>query len=551
MRFLHESRSRRACAFSAMVVLCLVAILWLCWRGLRAPAESTDDLQSLQPQRRASGTQQRGSGPENSSTRTIVFPFHSGRSFTGARQIDPGRALLQICAVDAATKLPVTSGRVAVQREASGSAALDEEFAGNGCVLLEVDPAVYTLRFECLGYLSVVASVKVTSNPNAVSTTIQLVRAIGLRGMVRNAGGLPQPGAFVYLVQKDSTSTIRSGVGGGFEIQLLTPDIEKIYAFRPPHPIAEMGPVTIGKTSTGYLEITLPQDATVVRLTGRVLDDRGKPVEGASVGMSTLPAYHVADKRHNAAIHGLEYISGKSDADGRFSLEVLPQPEAVLLVGGAKGCEPASESLSLTKDIAKDIHLRCHPTFQVNVQDADGSMIDGALVATESRSDRQAVYATIERSKYFAVEYPFRIYAWTPSTNEQGVGVTKSEWIEDYREKIVLVLGQGRMDGCVTDETGAPIKDFGIRLHQAGADSYNVAFHLSSEDGSFSLKHLPPGRVSIEVLGQLAGLADDRVLGTFTQEITVVEGQTAYVHAVIRRPQGCARDSANGSAIHR
>lgn len=88
------------------------------------------------------------------------------------------------------------------------------------------------------------------------------------------------------------------------------------------------------------------------------MDDRGKPVEGASLSMPTPPAYHVTDKQHDAAIQGLQFISGKSDADGRFSLEVLPQPEAVLLVGGAKGCEPASESLSLTKDIAKEIYLR-------------------------------------------------------------------------------------------------------------------------------------------------------------------------------------------------
>jgi len=279
------------------------------------------------------------------------------------------------------------------------------------------------------------------------------------------------------------------------------------------------------------------------------LDEDSKPVEGASVGMSTPPAYHVTNKQDDAAIQGLEYVSGKSDANGRFSLEALPQPEAVLLVGGVKGCESASESLSLTKDITKEIRLRCHPTFEVRVVDADGSVVEDAYVVTESRSEGQAVHATSERGKYFAVEYPFRIYAWMLPSAEHGFGVTGSQQVESYRSEIVLLLGQGRVDGWVTDERGAPVKDFAIRLHQAGVDSYNVAFHLSSEDGSFSLKHLPPGKASIEVSGQLAGPADDHVLGTFTQEVTVIEGESAYVHAVIRKSQGSAGDSANGVII--
>jgi hypothetical protein len=545
MRFLREPGPRRLCEFSAVVLLCLAAVLWLCWKGLKVPAESPRSPQSLEPQGRASEVQGRKEAPEDFNMRAIQSPILPGSWAARSAETRPRRAVLKICAVDAATKEPVTSGQVLVQREASGSAALNEEFAGNGCALLEVEPAVYALRFECPGYLSVVTSVEVASGPNPVSTTIQLVRAIVLRGRVRNAKGLPQPGAYVYIVQKDSTLTLRSGADGEFETQLLTPDIDRIYAFRPPHPIGEMGPMRIGKSGPGFLEITLPPDAAVVRVSGRVLDEDGKPVEGASLGMSTPPAYHVADEQHDAAIQGLQFISGKSDADGRFSLEALPQRDAVLLVGGVRGCDPASESLSLTKDVTRDIHLRCHPTFEVKVMDADGSVVEDAYVVTESRSEGQAVHATNERAKYFAIEYPFRIYAWTPPTGEQGFGVTRSERVESYRKEIVLLLGQGRVDGWVTDETGALIKDFAIRLHQVGLDSYNVAFHLSSEDGSFSLKHLPPGKVSIEVSGQLAGAADERVLGTFNQEVTVVEGESAYLHAVIRKPQGSAGNPAS------
>jgi len=470
---------------------------------------------------------------DNSGALRASLPVWRSAAVMKAESVSSAHATIEVCLIDEMTRLPVAAGQVILEDRLSGGTLLDQEFAGSGCVSFDVDPGKYLMRLTSRGYIGVVESMDLNSNQDHVSKSIALVRARVLRGMVRNSTGTPQPGASVVVVARDYRTTVHTGVDGGFEIQLFSSEIDKIYAFQPPHAVAEIGPVSIGKTNQSFIEITLPRETPAFKVTARVFDDQARPVQGALLRILAMNGFHVTDRQDDLFIQAEQGVSGISDADGRCTLEVLPQHDAVLQVAGVAGCEPTNESLNVTGNVAKDVRLKCHPTFTVKVLDAGGRAIEGANVVAETRSGTEALYATAERGRYYALEYPFRIYARTALVGEADAGVTKDVWIAKYQEEIRLVLGEGRLDGLVMDEAGAPIRNFKVSVVQPGENSYNADFPFSSEDGSFSLHHLPAGRVSVEVIGKSAG-SGSGLVASYTENVILADGQATYVRAVIK-----------------
>jgi hypothetical protein len=461
------------------------------------------------------------------------LPMWRGGALVKTKSALSAHATIEICLIDEMTRLPIAAGQVILDERLSGATLLDREFAGSGCVLFDADPGKYLMRLASPGYIGVVESLDFNSNQDHVSKSIALARARVLRGMVRNAAGEPEAGASVVVVARGYRKTIHSGADGGFEIQLFSNEIEKIYAFKPPHPVAEIGPVSIGETNQSFIEITLPREAPAFKVTARVFDDQARPVRGALVRILAMAGFHVTDKQDDLLIQAEQGVFGISDTDGRCTLEVLPQHDAVLQVAGVAGCEPANESLNVTGNVAKDVHLKCHPTFNVKVLDAGGRALEGASVVAETRSGTEALYATAEKGRYYVLEYPFRIYARTGSVGVADAGVTKDVWITKYQEEIRLVLGDGRLDGLVMDEAGAPIRNFKVSVVQSGENSYNADFPFLSEDGSFSLHHLPAGRVSVEVIGKSTG-SGSGLVASYTENVILADGQSTYVRAVIK-----------------
>jgi hypothetical protein len=462
-----------------------------------------------------------------------ALPVWRGGAIMKTKSASSAHATIEICLVDGLTRLPVAAGRVIVDEKLSGATLIDLELAGSGCVSFDADPGRFLMHASSPGYVGVVQSLDLNSNQDHVSQSIGLLPARVLRGMVRNASGEPQAGASVVLVAQGYRKIVHSGIDGGFEIQQFSNEIDKIYAFKPPHPVAEIGPLSVGKTDQPFIEITLPREAPVFKITARVFDDQDRPARGALLRILSMNGFHVADKQDDLVIQAEQGVSGISDAEGRCTLEVLPQNDAILQVAGVAGCESANESLNVTGNVARDVHLKCHSTFSVKVLDAGGRAIEGANLVAETRSGTEALRATSERDRYYALEYPFRIYARTSSVGGADAGVTKDVWIAKYQEEIRLVLGQGRLDGLVMDEAGEPVRSFQVRVHQSGENSFDAVFPFLSEDGSFSLHHLPAGRVSVEVIGE-STLSGTALVASYAEDVIVADGQSTYVRAVIK-----------------
>ena len=327
-----------------------------------------------------------------------------------------------------------------------------------------------------------------------------------------------------------------TGAGGRFEKEVRVQEIDRISALRPPHPMAVLGPIHVNWGSDVYVELTLPEYLQVRRLTGRVLDVERNPVSAASVSIQT-------PSKINPAVMGRFWLGGpwlypsaKSDAQGNFSLEALPQREALLQVQ-ADGFEPYRETLDTRMDTEKYVFLKRPQIFSVVVLDAQGQVRNGMKAVGETEDDHIVLYPAATEGEYYSVQYPFRIYAEGLLTNQ---GITQSKWIERYQRQVVLVLGRGKIIGIVTDEDRNPVKDFNIYVREAGDASFDgrSGYGVHSEDGSFILNNLPPGKAVIQITRQTRAGATSTELqlgskGIF-QDVVVEEGRSAFVRAVLK-----------------
>jgi hypothetical protein len=530
-----DSKWKLLCAVGVLGFLGLVGAIRYLATFRSVPTLPSSRVEGIRPPEPA----RRGSRQEDPALHTnlpsVVFSIPSFVSEVGDGTNSP-RASIEVCLIDAATRLPVNTGRIGVKEDHSRQTLGDYDLGGQSCAVIQIDPGIYALQVGADGYQSVEQTLTIGSNLDHIRKVFSLFRNYLVRGIVRNSNGLPQPDACISLFQETYHVTVRSGAGGRFETELFTPEIQKIYAFKPPNPIATLGPVVIGESRDPNLVITLPEDSRTFKVSGTVFDDLDRPVEGALVTLLATAMHHVPDKVHDAALQGLQQMSARSDAKGRYSLEALPQSEAFLTIAGAKGCEPATESVVLERNVVKDVRLLCHPTFKVSVQDQGGNGFADSVIVAETAEGESAIVPTAEKGRYFAREYPFRIIAWNRWPDQDAYGVARSEWIQSYRESIFLVLGNARVDGIVIAGSGEPVRNFIIRLRLPDAPFANVTFPYASEIGSFNLKHLPPGLLTLEVIGEITGTDGERVRVSFTQELTLVEGQTAFLSAILKRP---------------
>ncbi|MBZ5496279.1 MAG: carboxypeptidase-like regulatory domain-containing protein [Acidobacteriia bacterium] len=440
-----------------------------------------------------------------------------------------GKALVEIDYVDGLTNRPVTSGTITI--EPFYGPDLTAELNDEGKIFFEAEPGDYYLRSSCPEYYKKMENIAVPQASGNIQKIIRLSRSVFLRGIVKNADGKAQPEACITIVAGGESCISRSGNNGIFEAQLPAHNIDKIYAFRPPHAIAELGPLTLSESHNPFLEITLPEDYETVRLTGKVLDDQNRPVEDAWVELRAKSSYR--EQRPHILISMAErsyYDSIRTDAAGRFSVELLPQREVALTVR-AENLEYYSETLDVLNDVHRDIRLKRDPLFKVKVQDIDGHLVSGLGVTAIAPSGRAVHFYSSEKGVYFASSYPFVIFAAGLNNN---LGTTASAWIGSYRDEITLTLGQAQIAGRAMDEAGNPVKFIRVDFLLARADSYHCGgpMEFYSQDGSFVIRNLVAGKASLTIT---PGFSEQRKgLNEFQQDVAVTEGRTTFVPVIFK-----------------
>ena len=536
MRLLSDSRLRILLVIAIACLVCMIAVMRISREKLQIHGSSDKTAErSIPAELRTNAKPAIASGnpgvtPFVSSVRPPFSPTESQ-----GHVLPQGRAIVEFCYVDQDTQRPVTSGRLTIRAEQLELPVFDAAVGGDGCNLLEMDPGKYRVRVDCSGYSKRDESIEILSQLDRVKKTILLSKTIKVRGIVRNSRGQPQAGANIEFIQEGFRASAQSGLRGEFEALLQIQPIKKLFAYRPPHPAAELGPILIQETNNPYLEITLPKDAPALILRGKVFDDQGRPMEGAAIEVHTNAGYSITEKEYAWMEPWLQHQVTHSNAEGVFSLE-LPKPCKAWLTVLADNLESYRETLEISKDLDKNVYLTRHRLFDVKVRDVEGNDIQGISVMGLSPDGTEVLQAAKENGKYYSTEYPFTIFGRGIMNN---LGFTKVEWIDKYRDEIVLTLGQCAVQGRATDEMGNPIKAFSVGITYSNNESYKsyLLFRgefpntFYSEDGQFVLKNLLPGRASILITASSA-LGDWE---PFMQEVIVTEGRAGIIRAVMKR----------------
>lgn len=530
MGFLPDHRLGKLCLASAFITLVLILLFLAHWQR---PHE-TNRIASLEfgstGQQSKPVREVRDKGPfVDNPVPVSVLGLEKQR-----RMPQPGKSIMEIRFIDEVTRDPVISGKIKI--EPFWGPDIEVPLNDDGAITLAADPGEYTLRSTCKGFLDWRDDFDVPEGQARLERTVPLARLLKVHGIVNKANGEPQKGAAVCFFQDGKETIAASGSGGLFEIDLAAHDIEKIYAFKSPHPVAEIGPIPLDESHVPFITITLPAEDNVIRLSGRVLDDHEKPVSNASISVLQSFSYNVANEHQSVILRMLQYSyqrnSIRTDAEGRFMAEVHPESGVTLLVA-AKDLRPYQEKIDLLVDIDRTIHLKSYPIFTIRIQGLGETDLTGTTVTGYAPDGKPVgVYPASEQGKYFATDYPILLLADCIRKNH---GIAVSQVVPEYQEEIILTQGNGRISGHVTDDAGKPIKFFTISVNSAGDGLYR---HISmcdfySQSGSFTLDHIIPGKATISIK---PGFSEQRkTLQSAELDVFVSEGSITWVYPVLTR----------------
>ncbi len=447
------------------------------------------------------------------------------------------QVLLELRFIGRDSQLPVKAGRITLTNRSEDSPVIAAELGPDGRVQTLVHPENYLLKTDCPGYFRRDLQLQVPAGRQSQEKTLQLDRAVYLRGIVRDSKGLPKPGARVLLFQENAWFQTGSDYAGKFESQIQPQVLDRIFAVCPPHRISVLGPIPIKWGSETYIEMTLPEPLPEQKVFGKVLDNDGKPVSGAFVTIRT-------PSKLDPLVSGKLWVGGqwlypsaKSDLQGNFSLEALPKSSAQLDVQ-AEGYEPYQAVVDTTGDVEKYVFLRRPEIFSVVVLDEGGRVVNDMKIVGDTEDDDLVLNTGSREGEYYSVRYPFRIYAQGTHTNQ---GISYGKWIDRYQKQIVLTLGRSRISGTVTREDGKPVTEFSISVNEIENSACNgrIGYFVRSEDGTFTLENLPPGKASITIMPPPATVAAGQArsrpgMTSVVSDIMVDDGRTAFVRAILK-----------------
>ncbi|MBI5365309.1 MAG: sigma-70 family RNA polymerase sigma factor [Planctomycetes bacterium] len=298
---------------------------------------------------------------------------------------------------------------------------------------------------------------------------------VGVSGVVLDMSGAPIASATVDARGGDTTTDHE----GKFELRTSTL-LEHEYVTAWAEGYAECKAVAhvAGGARVEGLELRLERS---VLLHGQVLDDRGRPVEGATVD-------------------GPSFVGrrAKTDSTGRFVLDGLREHEEWLAIWiDAPGFVRLRRDFQDRKVPAEEVRfvLERGLELQGRVVDEAGTPLPGALVFLGDSANSSDAAPTIagEEGRFVIRRVP---------RNEKHCGASLQGYAPvlrdldlpghgEFRAEVVLVLGPGlTARGAVVDDRGAPIPEASVYVCVTN-DYLDISAGKSAADGTFTLAGIP------------------------------------------------------------
>lgn len=278
-------------------------------------------------------------------------------------------------------------------------------------------------------------------------------------------------------------------------------------------------------------------------VTGTVVDDVNAPIEEFRV---------IASPAHQMGVwnNGDDIARSFAHKDGKFELLGLADGEWEIRAEVKKGSVSARQHVTIPGDIAP-LTLVCARTSVIagSVVTPDGKLVEGATIVI--RRDGSNDYWRIEREnakgRRTDAEGQFRCANVPPG--KLKVHATHTDWAPSESQSLDVVAAQsvgplvltlrrgGTIAGQTLDPKGKPSAGRMVYAWGEGFDGENAT---SRADGSFELKHVTPGKLTLNMQPTQADLAasrDDR--GNYdwngvhvynsNREVIVVDGETVNV----------------------
>ncbi len=370
-----------------------------------------------------------------------------------------------------------------------------------------------------------------------------LVPGAEIFGVVSDPEGLPVPGATVefprYGADRDQGRSTATDLDGTFRLTGL------------PHDLVDLDvraegfvPLTLGGARPDTGEPILIELRTGATLLGRVLDDAGNPVAGASLMLDP-------DEQTLTRLGGwssVDYFKS-TGSDGRFRFENVGAGTWSLEAedGDAKARLEAIELTTGTERVV-ELHLSARNRLTVTVTTFRGDPVSEAEILVQSN---QHLYSSA--------------YGRTDASGSARIGIepgpatvrTLHEEHEDDTRKVVLEAGSnelaiqlgsgGTIAGTVRSADGPPLAAATVEAHSEDDLDTPVRYRrygdsaktLSNGQGQFRISGLEPGTYLL--LGRAPGFAADGPDQPF-----VVDGQSVDGVDIVLQPGGLIAGVVSG-----
>ncbi|HET9227956.1 MAG TPA: carboxypeptidase regulatory-like domain-containing protein, partial [Thermoanaerobaculia bacterium] len=342
--------------------------------------------------------------------------------------------------------------------------------------------------------------------------TVALKKAARVQGQVVDSEGAPVAGVFLQIrpvpFQDQRLSSLRylsellSRADGSFSIPGLLPGgVYKLSASKPGHGKMEVEIRTApAGRPTPSARVILGTGVTMI---GRIVDETGKPVEGASVDL-------LQDDPTG-------FLQAVSDASGVFSIRGLA-PGQYQLAAVRKGFSPITHSgVLMPEGPARldlgDITLKAGAAIEGKVIDAEGRTVEGAEVQA-SKTQEEMNFLSLGNQQADVVTFSSKDGHFQIRDLEPGLRYSVSVRHPDYppeslsgveaptAEPVTIELQPSRtLSGRVVGPDGEPVPDAEIMLvTQTGFGSY-VGGMLGRTDsaGDFRGSGLRPGAIDLQI----------------------------------------------------
>ena len=392
-------------------------------------------------------------------------------------------------------------------------------------------------------------ALELSAGARVVDHVIRLEAGFTAAGTVADAeSGEPIGDAEVTLAGKGGsapTRTARSDATGAFKVKGLPAGKYEVRAIARGFLRSKQPALELPDGGVKDLGIALERGGSI---SGRVLDDRGKPLSSALVQPSMA---FTTDAEWNAASESIAGIGVETDAEGRYRLEGLPPHGAYLIQASAGGFAPVRSTriqVGRKQDVTSvDLVLRPGGGIRGRITDSDGKPIPGATLQAEAaaESEEHRVYTALDAIGKEALTDAAGEYALSPlGPGLYEVKASAGGYIPAARagvevgaggaaEGVDFILEKGRtLAGTVVDADGSGIAGAEVVVEGEGRARTGAG-------GRFSVKGLRGGGATVRA--QKRGYAAAELeIEDARREITI---QMQRLARITGRLEAAGRDS--------